>query len=56
VGLCGAVVTWLAGMKRKDVDWLGGRMISANWDMKELMEKREAIVEKDLLKFEMITR
>ncbi|KPI34821.1 Dehydrogenase/ SDR family member 7B [Cyphellophora attinorum] len=56
VGLCGAVVTWLAGMKREEVDWLGGRMISANWDMKELMEKREAIVEKDLLKFEMITR
>ena len=55
VGLCGAMVVWLAGARRNEVEWLGGRLISANWDVKELMQKRRDVVEKDLLKFELVT-
>ena len=34
-------------------DWLAGRYVSANWDMDELMAKKDEIIEKDLLKFKM---
>ena len=48
--LCGAFAVWLTkdGKKR---DWLCGRLVSANWDVEELVAKREKIVEQDLLKF-----
>lgn len=58
VGLCGAVVVWLVGQQGEkngeDVRWLGGRLISANWDVRELMERKGEIVERDLLKFELL--
>lgn len=49
-GLCGGWCVALTKEKGK-FDWLGGRMISANWDWVELMQKRDEIVERDLLKF-----
>jgi hypothetical protein len=31
--------------------WLNGRLLSAKWDVDELVEKRSSIEEQDLLKF-----
>jgi hypothetical protein len=47
VGLCGAFCVWLSKEKRM---WLNGRLVSATWDVDELMEKKENIVAEDLLK------
>jgi len=38
---------------RERLSWLGGRFISATWDMEELESKKDEILEKDLLKFTM---
>ncbi|KAF2103357.1 NAD(P)-binding protein [Rhizodiscina lignyota] len=54
VDLCGAVCVWLSSRAR-DLQWLAGRLISATWDMDELISKRHEIVDKDLLKFAMLT-
>ena len=43
-------ICYLTGERRA---WLAGRYLSANWDMDELMSKKDEIVEKDLLKFKM---
>lgn len=48
VGLCGAFCVWLSREKRM---WLNGRLLSAKWDVDELLEKENKIVEQDLLKF-----
>ncbi|CAO2649419.1 Nn.00g068040.m01.CDS01 [Neocucurbitaria sp. VM-36] len=48
VGLCGAFCVWLSREKRM---WLNGRLLSATWDLDELLEKKEKVVEQDLLKF-----
>lgn len=47
VGLCGAFCVWLCQEKRM---WLNGRVVSANWDVDELMAKKDDVEEKDLLK------
>ncbi|PRP89002.1 hypothetical protein PROFUN_02280 [Planoprotostelium fungivorum] len=52
VDLCGHFMVWLCH-HRKDIQWLSGRFLSAKWDPTELLEKREQIVEKDLLKARM---
>lgn len=31
--------------------WLNGRLLSAKWDVDELLEKKTSIEEQDLLKF-----
>jgi hypothetical protein len=31
--------------------WLNGRLLSAKWDVAELLEKKASIEEEDLLKF-----
>jgi NAD(P)-dependent dehydrogenase (short-subunit alcohol dehydrogenase family) len=54
VDLCGAVCVWLS-MRTKELHWLTGRLVSSNWDMDELLAKRDEIVEKDLLKFALLT-
>jgi NAD(P)-dependent dehydrogenase (short-subunit alcohol dehydrogenase family) len=46
--LGGETLVWLAKEQRT---WLSGRFVSCNWDMSQLEGKREAIVERDLLKF-----
>ncbi|KAF2680182.1 NAD(P)-binding protein [Lentithecium fluviatile CBS 122367] len=48
VGLCGAFLIWLCRERRT---WLNGRLLSANWDIDELMERRESVKAGDLLKF-----
>jgi hypothetical protein len=47
VELPGDTVVWLTAKKR---EWLGGRYVNVTWDMPQLEEKREAIVEGDRLK------
>lgn len=47
VGLCGAFCVWLVCEKRI---WLNGRLVSANWDVEELLEKRRQIENEELLK------
>ena len=54
VDLCGAVCVWMSS-RTKELHWLTGRLMSANWDMKELLAKRDEVVEKDLLKFALLT-
>ncbi|KEF57412.1 uncharacterized protein A1O9_05329 [Exophiala aquamarina CBS 119918] len=54
VGLCGAVCVWLTS-RRRDLQWLSGRLISATWDMDELLSKKDQVVQKDLLKFALVT-
>ncbi|KAF2854331.1 NAD(P)-binding protein [Plenodomus tracheiphilus IPT5] len=48
VGLCGAFCVWLTREKRMGFN---GRLVSAKWDVRELEERMETIVEGDLLKF-----
>lgn len=48
VGLCGAFCVWLSQEKRM---WLNGRLLSARWDVGELLEKKNRVEEQDLLKF-----
>ncbi|USP80132.1 uncharacterized protein yc1106_07406 [Curvularia clavata] len=45
--LSGDTLAWLGAERR---EWLGGRYVSANWDMEELSGKKEEIVKRDLLK------
>ena len=40
---------------RESVQWMDGRLVSVNWDVDELMARREEVVRKDLLKFELRT-
>ena len=40
-------IVWLTAKKR---EWLAGRYVNVTWDMPQLEEKREAIVEGDRLK------
>lgn len=49
--LAGDMMVWLCKERR---DWLKGRYVSANWDVKELEAKREDIEGGDKLKFRMI--
>ena len=48
--LCGAFLVWLTSERGRQ-DWLGGRLVSAKWDVDELAARREEIQKKDLLKF-----
>lgn len=54
VDLAGAVCVWLTA-KREELQWLSGRLISATWNMNELIAKKDAVVEKDLLKLALQT-
>ena len=44
--LAGAVVNWLAG---EDAKFLNGRYVSANWDMNEILARKDEIVKENLL-------
>ncbi|KAK5063007.1 hypothetical protein LTR84_005083 [Exophiala bonariae] len=54
VDLCGAVCVWLTA-NFKNTQWLSGRLISATWDLDELLSKKDQVIEKDLLKFALLT-
>ncbi len=45
--LAGDSMVWLTAEKR---DWLAGRYVNVEWDMKEFLEKKDKIVRGDLLK------
>lgn len=45
--MAGDTLVWLTAEKR---DWLAGRYVSAMWDMKEFLEKKDKIVSEDHLK------
>lgn len=51
VGLCGAFLLWLVKERR---EWLSGRYLSANWDVEELADKKDAILKGDQLKMRMV--
>ncbi|KAG9197982.1 hypothetical protein G6514_000629 [Epicoccum nigrum] len=48
--LVGGVGVWLAGWEGVDRGFLSGRFVSANWDVEDLVGRREEIVARDLLK------
>ncbi|KAF2621488.1 hypothetical protein BU25DRAFT_463710 [Macroventuria anomochaeta] len=48
--LVGGVGVWLAGWEGEDIGFLSGRFISANWDVDDLVAKKEDIVQGELLK------
>jgi NAD(P)-dependent dehydrogenase (short-subunit alcohol dehydrogenase family) len=48
--LAADALVWLTAERR---EWLNKRYVSVTWDMKELLEKRQKIVEEDLLKVRM---
>ncbi|KAI1127805.1 hypothetical protein F5Y10DRAFT_292626 [Nemania abortiva] len=51
VNLCGDFVVWLLKERRM---WLSGRYISSNWDVDELVSKKDEIVKHDKLKMRMV--
>ncbi|OMP88556.1 Oxidoreductase ucpA [Diplodia seriata] len=52
--LCGHFLVWLTRVPGQ-FQWLNGRLVSATWDPDELLAKKDEIVAKDLLKFEVRT-
>ncbi|KAJ4986547.1 hypothetical protein SVAN01_07983 [Stagonosporopsis vannaccii] len=48
--LVGGIGTWLAGWEGPDRSFLSGRFVAANWDVEDLVGRREEILEKELLK------
>lgn len=48
--LAGDTVAWITAERR---DWLQGRYFSVNWDMEELEQDKDRIVEGDLLKMKL---
>lgn len=54
VNLCGGFCVWLS-RNIKDLKWLNGRFLDARWDANELLERKDDIVEKDLLKWALKT-
>ena len=55
IDLCGAVCVWVT-KQIKELQWMTGRMMSATWDMHELVKRRKEVEEKDLFKFMMVVR
>jgi hypothetical protein len=45
--LAGDTLVWLGSERR---EWLGGRYVSATWDLEEVCGRKEEIVKNDLLK------
>lgn len=55
IDLCGAVCVWIS-KQIQGLQWMNGRMMSATWDMDELMSRRGEVEGKDLLKYMMAVR
>lgn len=51
--LVGGLATWLAAWDDGDRSFLTGRYLNANWDVENLLERKEEIVEKGLLKIDL---
>lgn len=52
-GLYGAICVWVS-KQAQELGWLSGRFVSANWDMEELVERKEEIVDGGKLQFAMV--
>ena len=50
-GLVGSTAVWLSTEKAR---WLSGRYVNANWDMDELVGRKQEVEEKGLLKLDMV--
>jgi NAD(P)-dependent dehydrogenase (short-subunit alcohol dehydrogenase family) len=51
--LVGGIGVWLAGWEAADRSFLNGRYVSANWDVEDLMARREEIEKEGLLKMDL---
>lgn len=51
--MCGAFCVWLTKDGAEARSWLSGRLLSSNWDVDELEQKKQEVVEKDLLKIKL---
>ncbi|EFQ91740.1 hypothetical protein CFE70_006360 [Pyrenophora teres f. teres 0-1] len=51
--LVGGVGVWLAGWEGVDRKFLGGRFVSANWDVEDLVVRKEEIEKEGLLKMDL---
>lgn len=49
--IAGDTITWLCSQRRK---WLAGRYISCPWDMREFLERKVEIVQRDKLKMRLV--
>ncbi|KAJ5226547.1 NADP(+)-dependent dehydrogenase [Penicillium citrinum] len=49
--LAADTLVWLVRERR---DWLAGRFVSASWDMEELEQKKEDVLQRNLLKFRVL--
>ncbi|RYP43327.1 hypothetical protein DL770_011719 [Monosporascus sp. CRB-9-2] len=49
--LAADTLVWLSRERR---DWLSGRFASVNWDMEELNQKKQDILQRNLLKFRLV--
>jgi hypothetical protein len=49
--LAGDSIAWLTQDRK---EWLNGRYVSVNWDLPELVSKRDEIVEGDKLKMRIV--
>lgn len=49
--VAGDTIAWLAAERR---EWLAGRYVSCQWDMEELMKRKDEIIENDKLKVRMV--
>ena len=49
--LAADTLVWLSTHRR---DWLSGRFASASWDMEELEQKKQDIVQRNLFKFRVL--
>ncbi|RYP20748.1 hypothetical protein DL767_009395 [Monosporascus sp. MG133] len=49
--LAADTLVWLSRERR---DWLSGRFVSVNWDMEELDQKKQDILQRNLLKFRLV--
>jgi hypothetical protein len=51
--LAGGMAVWFASeLNNPSVDraWLGGRYVSANWNIEEIVQRKDEIISKDLLR------
>ena len=49
--IAGDTIVWLASERR---EWLGGRYVSCPWDMKELLNRKDEIIDGDKLKMRIV--
>jgi NAD(P)-dependent dehydrogenase (short-subunit alcohol dehydrogenase family) len=51
--LVGGITVWLAGWQGVTRTFLNGRFVSANWDVEELVQRRDEIEKEGLLKMDL---